>query len=248
MSVEVRIFEGPEALADAVAAAFVARLARPGAPAPRLQDVALTGGTIARSVHRAIARQADDVDWSQVRLWFGDERFVAADSAERNYNQAREDLIDQLIAAGLPEGNVCPVPAVGEARNVHEAAQIYADRLRHDGSGSWAIVMLGMGPDGHVASLFPHHPATATIDAITVAVTDSPKPPPERVSLTFEALLRHTGAVWFLVSGADKADAVARALADQGSVEVTPARGIAAYAEPATDIVWWLDQAAASQL
>ena len=97
--------------------------------------------------------------------------------------------------------------------------------------------MLGIGPDGHVASLFPGHPQLDVTDRIAVPVTGSPKPPPERISLTFPALNR-THEVWFLVSGDGKADAVARALADEGSVHATPARGITV--ENAT---WFLDTA-----
>ncbi len=102
--------------------------------------------------------------------------------------------------------------------------------------------MLGIGPDGHCASLFPGHPALDATDAIAVAVHDSPKPPPDRVSLTFEAMER-CRAVWFIVSGDGKAEAVARALADDGSVSETPARGV-----HGDETVWWLDADAASAL
>jgi 6-phosphogluconolactonase len=98
--------------------------------------------------------------------------------------------------------------------------------------------MLGMGPDGHVASLFPGDPHLQDHDHIAVAVTDSPKPPPERVSLTFDALNR-SRAVWFLVTGAEKADAVRRAWAFEGSVEETPARGIVG-----PSVTWFVDEAA----
>ena len=93
-----------------------------------------------------------------------------------------------------------------------------------------------------MASLFPGFPQLDVTDEIAVPVTDSPKPPPERVSLTFAALNR-TEEVWFLVSGAGKADAVARALADEGSVHDTPARGITV-----ANTTWFLDQPAAGSL
>lgn len=249
---EIRRFPDADALADAVAEAFVARMSREPETSPH--EVALTGGTIARRIHRAVAARAAGVPWGRVRFWFGDERFVEADSPDRNAGQAREDLLDALTRiegawpARLVDDHVMEVPAVGEVRDVVAAAEVYADLLRHEGTGGFDLVMLGMGPDGHVASLFPGHPAAQVTDAITVPVTDSPKPPPERVSLTFEALTRRTGAVWLLVSGEEKAEAVARALAPEGSVEETPARGIAEHADPATEVVWWLDEAAASQL
>jgi 6-phosphogluconolactonase len=102
--------------------------------------------------------------------------------------------------------------------------------------------MLGVGPDGHVASLFPGHEALDATDAVAVAVHDSPKPPPDRVSLTFEALDR-ARAVWFLVSGDGKADAVAAALAG-GDLHEVPARGVSGEQET----LWLLDEAAASSL
>ena len=103
--------------------------------------------------------------------------------------------------------------------------------------------MLGVGPDGHVASLFPGHAALDVDDAIALGVTDSPKPPPERISLTFAALNR-SREVWFLVSGAEKADAVRRGLAASGDVHETPARGVSGR----VSTLWFLDQAAASLL
>ena len=105
--------------------------------------------------------------------------------------------------------------------------------------------MLGLGPDGHVASLFPGHPALGVDDRVAVAVPDSPKPPPERISLTFGAL-NHSRAVLFVVSGEEKADAAARALAPDGTVEETPARGVTGL--PGTDPTWHLDRPAASAL
>lgn len=253
MSVDVWVLSGPEELAEAVADAFVARVSRPVADGAELPayEVGLTGGSIAREVHRAVAERSDGVPWGHVRFWFGDERFVPTDSPERNTRQAREDLLDGLVSLGrgaLPAGHVMEVPSSDDVVSVDVAAASYADSLRHQGTGAWEVVMLGVGPDGHVASLFPHHPSVRARDAITVAVTDAPKPPPERVSLTFEALTRRARAIWFLVSGEEKAEAVARALAPHGSVEETPARGIAEHADPATRVTWWLDEAAASLL
>ena len=124
--------------------------------------------------------------------------------------------------------------------DVEAAAAAYDQLVRTHGAGDFDLVLLGLGPDGHVASLFPGFPQLDVDDRIAVAVTGSPKPPPERISLTFTALNR-TREVWFLVSGEGKADAVARALADEGSVHETPARGITA-----ANRTWWLDQPAAS--
>jgi 6-phosphogluconolactonase len=104
-------------------------------------------------------------------------------------------------------------------------------------------MMLGVGPDGHVASLFPGFPQLDVDDRIAVGVTDSPKPPPERISLTFDALNR-SKSVWFLVSGDEKAPAVARALAEGTDRHDCPASGVTGSEET----IWFLDRAAASQL
>ncbi len=125
--------------------------------------------------------------------------------------------------------------------SIRLAAAAYSDELRDKGSGEFEVVMLGIGPDGHVASLFPGS-AALDADLITVAVTDSPKPPPERLTLTLGALNR-ARAVWFVASGQEKAEAVARALGDADPHDV-PAAGVSGREHT----VWFLDRAAASAL
>ena len=115
--------------------------------------------------------------------------------------------------------------------------------MRTHGGGLFDVVLLGMGPDGHVASLFPQHPAQLVSDAIAVAVHDSPKPPPDRVSLTFECLAR-SRQVWLLVAGADKAPAVCRALTPGAQRWDVPAAGVRGL--DAT--LWLVDVEAASEL
>ncbi|SDR94825.1 6-phosphogluconolactonase [Nocardioides scoriae] len=238
----VDIVRYPDApgLASAVAEALVTRLAEVQAEG-RVPSVALTGGTIADEIYRAVAAlDSSAVDWTRVDFWWGDERYVAADSSDRNDKGVGRDLLDVV---GVDALRVHAMPAADEAHpDLDAAAAAYEQAVREHGGGEFDLVLLGLGPDGHVASLFPDHPQLDVDDAIALGVTDSPKPPPERITLTFAALNR-TRAVWFLVSGAGKADAVARALADEGSVHETPARGITA--EPRT---WWLDEDAASAL
>jgi 6-phosphogluconolactonase len=231
-------------LADAVATALVDTLARVQADG-RVPAVALTGGTIAGRIHERVAAAgataAPGVDWSRVDVWFGDERFVAADDDDRNDGQARRSLLDHLP---FDPARLHPMPASdGTHRDLGDAATAYGDELRSQGSGAFDVVMLGVGPDGHVASLFPGHPQLDVEDAVAVPVTDSPKPPPERISLTFPALNR-SREVWFLVSGEGKADAVARALAAGTDVHDVPAVGV--HGQERT--VWWLDEDAASRL
>lgn len=239
MSPLIEVHDTPEALATAVAGELLSRIAD-------LQDaggeptIGLTGGTIADAVHRELARLSpgSEVDWARVSLWFGDERFVPAGSPDRNVAQARAAFLDEVGAT-----QVHSAPASDEVSTVDESAEAYGDTIREHGAGGFDILMFGIGPDGHVASLFPGNAALTATDAIAVGVPDSPKPPPERVTLTFEALAR-ADAVWFLASGEGKAEAVSRALADEGSVTDTPARGVTGT----TETLWWLDRPAASLL
>jgi 6-phosphogluconolactonase len=135
------------------------------------------------------------------------------------------------------------MPSTADATDVGAGADAYSETLRAHGSGAFDVLMLGMGPDGHVASLFPGFPQLDADDRIAVAVTGSPKPPPERISLTFAALNRST-SVWFLVSGEEKSPAVARALAEGTDRHECPAAGV----RGAEETIWFLDREAAARL
>ncbi len=241
-----------EMLARAVAAALVARLAAAQA-VHGTASVVLTGGGVGTAVLRHVAELAgepapgQDVDWTAVDVWWGDERFVPADDDERNEKGAREALLDRV---GAPPQRVHPIPASDAGfAEPEEAAQWYAgtlaDAARDAGTDGplprLDVLLLGMGAEGHVASIFPHTPA-ASDGRPVVAVRDCPKPPPTRVSLGFSAI-GSAEEVWLLVAGEGKAEAVARALGGADPVEV-PAAG--ACGRRATR--WLLDAAAASRL
>ena len=249
MSTLVEVFDDADALATAVAGELLARIVA-AQRSGHVPHVGLTGGSVADRIHHALGEHGpvSDVDWSRVDFWWGDERFVAADSPDRNAGQARRAFLDHV---GVDPERVHEAPPTDHAATVDDAASAYARELREHGSGAFEVLMLGIGPDGHVASLFPGHPALEVTDATTVAVHDSPKPPPARISLTFEALNR-SRAVWLVVSGEEKAEAVARALAPEGDVRETPAWGItglpAGPDSPAAEVVFFLDRAAASHL
>lgn len=243
----VVVLPDPAMLAGEVASALLARL-ESAQDAGRVPQVVLTGGSIADEIHREIARRAVDshVDWSRVELWWGDERFVAPGAAERNDAQAAEALLDHLP---LDPARVHRMPSSADAADVDAGAASYAEELAgHSGGldggsdggldGRFDVVMLGLGPDGHVASLFPGHPGLDATGSV-VGVRDSPKPPPLRISLTLETLNR-SRAVWFVVDGEAKADAVARALAGGDPHEI-PARAVQGHQET----TWYLTTPAA---
>jgi len=240
---EIETFPSPEALAAAVAGRLVVRLAAVQA-AGRTPAVCLTGGTIAEKIHEAVVAATEgheDVDWSNVDFWWGDERYVPAADEGRNAKQAQEVMLDPL---DVDERRVHEMPASdGPHDSLEDAAEAYGDEVRRHGSGQFDVVMLGVGPDGHVASLFPGYPQLDVDDTIAIPVTDSPKPPPDRISLTFAALNR-SGEVWFVVSGEGKADAVAKALADGTDLHDIPAVGVTGQ----DSTVWFVDEAAASKL
>jgi len=237
----IEVHDSAAALATAIAGELLTRLADAQSSGHEPQ-IALTGGTIAEAVHQELARLSpgSEVDWSRVVIWWGDERFVAPDSPDRNAGQAEAAF---LSSVGVDPAKVHPMPSTADAPDADAGAAAYADELRGDGSGEFDLVMLGIGPDGHIASLFPGFPQLDVDDRIAVGVTGSPKPPPERISLTFGALNR-AKAVWFLVSGDEKAPAVARALADGTDLHDCPAAGVRGSEET----TWFLDRAAASQL
>ncbi len=235
----------PDELASSVASRLV-EVVRAAQAQGRTPGIVLTGGSIADRIHRAVVAAADaadaaDVAWGDVDWWYGDERFVAADDTDRNALQSRIAMLDHLP---VDPSRVHEMPSADGAfgNDLEVAAAAYGQEVRSHGAGEFDVVMLGVGPDGHVASLFPGFPELDVEDTIAVAVRDSPKPPPRRISLTFPAL-ESTREVWFVVAGADKADAVRRALTPGADVHEVPAgrpRG-------RQQTLWFLDQAAAGQ-
>jgi 6-phosphogluconolactonase len=238
--IEVTVLPSAGDVARAVAEQLLVRIAAIQSGG-RVPSVVLTGGTIANRIYREVAALPSDVvDWKHVDFWWGDERYVPADSNDRNDRAAELDLLDVV---GADPARVHAMPAADEVHpDLEAAASAYAEDVQAHVEGDFDLVLLGLGPDGHVASLFPGFAQLDVTDELAVAVTDSPKPPPDRISLTFTALNR-TREVWLLVTGEGKADAVSRALADEGSVHETPARGITA-----PNRTWWLDEAAAGGL
>ena len=228
------IWPDADALAGAIAQRILDRLAQVQ-QSGRTPSIVLTGGTIAIAAYERI--QAGAVDWTDVDVYWGDERFVPAGHADRNDQQARDAFLTRL---GVPAARLHTMPAADEGfPSIGAAADAHASDLP---DGPFDLVLLGVGPDGHIASLFPGFPQVHETVRRAVEVLDSPKPPPQRISLTYPAL-NHATTVWFLVSGEGKAEAVARALGG-----ATPDEIPAAGAHGTDETVWLLDADAASTL
>jgi len=190
---ELRVFADADALvpalADALRAEAEAAIATRG-----VFHLVLAGGSTPRELYRALAdRHAGDERW---QIWYGDERCLPADHPERNSVMAETTW---LAASCIPPGNRRPIPAELGAR---EAAAVYGKWLK--GVGDFDVVLLGMGEDGHTASLFPGHNCGAAPDSPAVlTVFDAPKPPPERASLSVAAVSRRE-KMWLLVHAPGK--------------------------------------------
>lgn len=236
----VLIHRSADELAAAAAARLITRLVDLQA-AGHTPAVALTGGGVGTATLAAVAASParGAVRWSEVDLFWGDERFLPEGDGERNETQARSALLDHL---DLDPAHVHPIaPSDGEFGDDPDAAAAAYAALLDGRNRPLDIVMLGMGGEGHVASVFPHSPA---LDApgSAVAVRNCPKPPPTRVSMTL-AEISSADEVWLLVAGASKAKAVAAAL-DGATARDIPAAG--AVGRNAT--LWFVDREAASRI
>jgi 6-phosphogluconolactonase len=208
--------------------------------------VALTGGGNGNRLLRFLGTQSGRVDWTKVHVFWGDDRYVAEDDDERNDKQAREALLDHV---DIPARNVHPMPAAdGEFGNDLAAAALAYEQILAanaepgDPAPNFDIHLLGVGPEGHINSLFPDTPAVRETSRMVVDVEDSPKPPPQRITLTLPAIQR-SREVWLLVSGAEKAEAVAAAVGGADPVSIPAAGAIGRE-----HTIWFLDSGAASEL
>ncbi|CAM5563526.1 6-phosphogluconolactonase OS=Streptomyces alboniger OX=132473 GN=pgl PE=3 SV=1 [Streptomyces alboniger] len=236
-----------ELMAQATAARLITRIVD-AQSAKGHASVVLTGGRNGNGLLAALGSSParDAVDWSRLDLWWGDERFLPDGDPERNHTQAREALLD---AVPLDPARVHPMPASDGPYEVEAAAEAYAAELAaaagpddHGSVPTFDVLMLGVGPDTHIASLFPELPAVRETERMVVGVHDAPKPPPVRISLTLPAI-RAAREVWLLAAGEDKAEAAATALSATDEVRA-PASG----AHGRSGTLWLLDEAAASKL
>ncbi|HEX5473609.1 MAG TPA: 6-phosphogluconolactonase [Vicinamibacterales bacterium] len=237
---DVRIAADLDALslsaAEAAATVIEAAVRRAGRCA-----IALSGGHTPRTLHEQLAtRFRDRVPWTHVHVYWGDERYVPPDDPRSNYRMAKETLLDRVPC---PAANIHPMPT---HLPPERAASAYEATLRSAFDGAWPrfdLVFLGLGPEGHTASLFPRSPALEERVRWSVAV-EVPAEPPQRLTLTLPVLAR-AAHVFFLVAGLDKADVLRRVLNDPPDLAACPASALR-HAEG--DVVWWCDARAAAHL
>jgi 6-phosphogluconolactonase len=222
---EIHRFPSTEALQQAAAERIVAA-AQAAIADHGTFTLVLAGGSTPQGVYGLLAREPlrSQIAWEHTRLLIGDERYVPADHPESNMYAARRTLIEHVP---IPADQIFEVPTYFSDPN--EAVAIYAQQvaaLLQSAGGRFDMVLLGIGPDGHTASLFPHNRALDSAPGtLVVAVFDAPKPPPLRISLTAEALNRSAETI-FLVTGADKAPAFEAIIAPTGDPHTYPARRI----------------------
>jgi 6-phosphogluconolactonase len=205
-------------------------------------SIVLSGGRTPRALYGLLASESrDQIPWAKVQVFWGDERYVPPEDPRSNYRMAKETLLDHVA---VPAANIHPMPTYFPSADV--AARYYERTLRNHFGGRWPhfdLVLLGIGDDGHTASLFPGSLALAERTRWVVAAR-APSEPHVRLTLTLPALTR-AAAVHVLVAGAAKADAVRHVFEGPGDWIKYPAAGIRVAADSA---VWWVDREAAASI
>lgn len=205
-------------------------------------DIVITGGSVGIGVlaaMRAATNSSLPIDWNRVHVWWGDERFVPAHHEDRNDQQAWDALLSWI---SIPAENVHSFPTA-DGTPLGDACSSFASVVERefDGNPNFDIVLSGIGPDGHVASLFPGR-FHGNAGDIVIAVNDSPKPPAERLSFTFDAL-NTAEVMWIVAAGSDKQAAISELLSEQSDDEI-PARML----NGRTSTVVYLDSDAAGDV
>lgn len=231
-------YRTPYELATSMAGRLAQRLVELQATKKRVH-LALTGGATAGLLYEALATlvQATALDPAKLELWWTSERYVPTTDQQRISTRALS-----LLARTMPivSSQVHPMPSSTGTSDPDEAAFVYADEL---GDVSFDICLLGVGRDGHIASIYPNHPSLLVQSETTlsvVGVTDAPTQPPERVTLTLNTINR-SAEIWMMAAGAHKADIVARALQHDPQLPAGLVHGAQAT-------YWFLDMAAAANL
>ena len=231
-----------EELNQTVGRAFLARLRTliDEAGAASRINLAISGGAITTSLLPSLLPFVGEVDWSRVRVWLVDERYVASGDTDRNDDQAWEGFFRAASGVEFVRMPTSDASAPG-AGSLDEATTAFANTWRElMGERSFDIALIGMGPDGHICSLFPGRVDMDEASPI-LAIRNSPKPPPERITVSMP-VMRACREVWLTTAGAAKADALGAAFAGASPLDI-PVAGVLA---PTTRV--FLDEPAATQI
>ncbi|XP_016509784.1 putative 6-phosphogluconolactonase 4, chloroplastic [Nicotiana tabacum] len=246
---KVEVFDSEEELAVSLAK-YTADLSEKFCKERGSFSVVVSGGSLVKSLRKLVEPPyIDSIDWSKWHVLWVDERVVPKDHPDSNYLLAYDAFLSKIP---IPSGNVY---AINDALSAEGAADDYETCLRHlvkskivdisDATGfpKFDVMLLGMGPDGHVASLFPGHPLVHEKEKWVAFIKESPKPPPERITFTFP-VINSSANIALVVAGAGKADLVHKSLGDSESSDLLPVQMVS----PEGELVWFLDKAAASKL
>ena len=214
-----------ERLNEAVGRAFLARLRTlvDEAGAGSRVNLAISGGAITTSLLPSLLPFVGDVDWSRVRVWLVDERYVPAGHAERNDDQAWEGFFHAAAGVEFVRMPTSDATAPGEGSLDEATAAFEQTWERLMGRASFDIALIGMGPDGHICSLFPGRVNLEESSPI-LAIRNSPKPPPQRITVSMP-VMQACPEVWLTTAGSAKADALGRAFAGASPLDL-PVAGI----------------------
>ena len=238
----LEVFPSVDALNEAVGRAFLARLRAlvDEAQGRARVNLAISGGAVATSLLPSLLPRVGQVDWSRVRVWLVDERFVPAGHTDRNDDQAWEGFFHAASGVELVRMPTSDTSAPGGGCLDAATSAFEATWTELMGTGSFDVALIGMGPDGHICSLFPGRVDLEEHSPI-LAIRNSPKPPPERITVSMP-VMRACPEVWLTTAGERKAEAIGRAFAGASPLDL-PVAGILG---PSTRV--YLDQAAASQI
>ncbi|KAJ8775280.1 hypothetical protein K2173_020284 [Erythroxylum novogranatense] len=246
---KVEVFESEEDLALSLAG-YTADLSKKFAKEKGSFTVVLSGGSLIKSLRKLLEPPyVDSIDWSKWHVFWVDERVVPKDHPDSNYKLAYDGFLSRVP---ITPGNVY---AINDALSAEGAADDYETCLKHlvhrevistssvSGFPKFDLMLLGMGPDGHVASLFPGHPLVKENEKWVTHIKDSPKPPPERITFTFP-VINSSAYIALVVCGSGKADPVQRVLGKSQNTDVLPVQLVS----PEGELKWFLDKDAASKL
>lgn len=221
---------------------FVAKLSKAAIADHGAFTVAVSGGSLPKLLAKDL-RHNPDVDFSRWHIFWADERCVPLDHPDSNYLELKKQLLDHITP--IPADHIHTINA-SFGKDAEKAAVDYENQLKaYFGNGQqppvFDLILLGMGPDGHCCSLFPGHPLLNETSRWVVPITDSPKPPPERITLTYP-VLNQAKAVAFVTAGEGKQDMLQKIL-EQPQLELPCQR-----VRPAGPVHWFVDRAAAGKL